>query len=271
MENFRGFNRMLMVVIFAVPFFGGCGYAIRYNLNQREIVKSSSPAPLKVQVATFSDKRDGVEREKSARKAKGVPDAGDYTYDKEFRGKVAEEMTKMLVNHLNYSNVFSSQATPAAFSSAQLSDALLDSLARKGFDAVLTGELANFYGYYDQNLGRALAYMLPLGVASGLLLNFSTTSGNTQTTFYWYGPGLVLGSYLESLHPRRIAKHVQFSARLISTKTHQPLWENRFDVAETAKRSMPGISTEQRKYQVAVWSLREAVNQMVESLAKSSF
>jgi curli biogenesis system outer membrane secretion channel CsgG len=188
---------------------GGCGYAIQYNLNGRDIVLSKSTAPLKVQVATFSDKREVVERNKSARIEKGETDLTDYTYDREFRGNVAEEVTKMLIKHLNYSKVFASETKRASFQSEQLSAGALDSLGKKGIDAVITGEIHHFFGYYDRSVGRELLYEIPLAVASGMLLTWTTTSGYYQTTYYWYGPGLVLGEYLESFHDRAIIKHVQ--------------------------------------------------------------
>ena len=261
---------MLWVLISATLFLGGCGYAIKYNLNEKDIFLSKSTKPLKVQVATFSDKRDVVEREKSARKEKGDTDLGDYTYDREFRGDVAEEITKMLIKHLNYSKAFASETMPASFRTEQLSAEVLDSLGEVGIDAVITGEINHFYGYYDQNLGRQLLYEVPLAVVSGLLLTWTTTSGNVQTTYYWYGPGLVLGGYLESLHKRSIKKHVQMRTILISTTTHQPLWEDSFEIFSNETKSMPGLSTAQRKFQVTVWSLRDAVNQMVKSLEKAS-
>lgn len=259
-------------LLFLAPLLlGGCvRRPLRYSLNDKEIVRSTAPAPLKVQVATFSDRRDAAEREKAARESKGDADIGDYTYDKEFRGSVAEEITKMLVSHLNYSKAFSTPVTLTSFPGVILTGVILDSLAKTGVDAVLTGDVDHFYGYYDRNFGRELLYELPLAVASGLLLNFSFSSGSTQYTFFWYGPGLVLGIYLESLHQRQIGQHVQLNAKLISTKSHQPLWENSFDVALAGKRSMHGLSGVGRKYEVALSSLRNAVNLLVESLAKGS-
>ncbi len=270
MSKLRSMNPVFWVLVLAALFLGGCGYAIKYNLNEKDIFLSESTKPLKVQFATFSDMRDVVEREKSARKQEGYTDLGDYTYDKEFRGDVAEEITKMSIKHLNYSKVFSYEITPASFGTEQPSAEVLDSLGEMGIDAVITGEINHFYGYYDQSLGRQLLYGLPLAVASGLLLTWTTTSGNYQTTYYWYGPGLVLGGYLESLHERIIRKHVQMRAILISTTTHQPFWEDSFEISSTEKRSMPGLSTSERKFQVTVWSLREAVNQMVKSIERAT-
>lgn len=252
--------------VFASLVFGGCGYSIKYGLNDQDIVSSSHTNPLNVQVAVFSDTRPPEEREKSAREELGQSDLRDYTFNKEFKGEVAEGVTNMLVEHLAYSRVFQ-QITASSIASDQLSDGMLDSLATQGVDALLVGEVAHFYGYYDQSLARKLLYSVPLGVLSAMLFSFTTDS----YVVYWYGPGLVLGNYLESRHSRRIEDRTELRVKLFSTATHEQLWENSFDVSSSGDRAMPGISTEQRKFQVAVWSLRDLVNQIVEDLAEASF
>ncbi|HEX9975358.1 MAG TPA: hypothetical protein VGD14_25120, partial [bacterium] len=260
----------LLIFIFMILLLNGCGYQIRYALNQGDIAISDKTLPMKVQVATFSDSRDYVERQKDARKQKGDSDLADYTYDKEFRGEVATEITKMLSDHLNFSRAFNPAVKLTSFSYEDISDAKLDSLQVIGVDAVFTGEIGHFYGYYDRNIGRQLLYTVPLAVLSGSLLSLTTTSGNYQITYYWYGPGLVLGYYLESLHKRQIEQRAQINARLISTTSHQVVWQQNFDVFISGKRNMPGVNTEQRKYQIAVFSLRDAVNQLVTSLANNA-
>lgn len=262
---------VLYLIVFEAAFLlTSCGYQIRYPLNQRNITIAQKPIPLNVQVAQFTDARDLIERQKDARKQKGDPDLADYTYDREFRGQVAHEITQMLTQHLNFARAFTPAIQMTPLWTHQLSDSRLDSLKQRGVDAVLTGEIGHFYGYYDRNVGRQLLYAVPLGVLSGMLLSWTTTSGNYQMTYYWYGPGLVLGYYLESLHQRQIEQRAQLNARLISTSTYQVLWQQNLDVFVGGKRKMPGIDTEQRKYQVAVYSLRDAVNQLVASLAQQS-
>jgi hypothetical protein len=263
------------VLVFIPLFLGGCGYPIMYNLTKKDIVLSDSTKPLKVQVATFSDTRDSVERELFARqKEEGYSflhivfvqtDLHNYTYDTQFRGDVAEGITKMLIKHLNYSKVFASETMPASFTTAQLSAELLDSLSEAGVDAIMTGEIGHFYGYYEDTYGRELLYSLLLGVPIGLFLI------DYQPIYYtWLSISVVLGELLESLHKRSIKQHVKIKAKLISTTTHQPLWEDSFDISSDEQKSMPGFPTTNRRFQVAVWSLRDAVNQMVKSLEKAS-
>jgi hypothetical protein len=56
---------------------------------------------------------------------------------------------------------------------------------------------------------------------------------------------------------------------MIDTRNHAILWEDTFVIAKEDFTSMPGINTEKRKFEIVVNSLREAVNQMVESLSKA--
>ncbi len=265
MINRETFKLMVLCSLLLGLFCSGCGYSIKYGLNQRDIVTAETSRPLRVYVTQFIEKRPNEEREKSSRKEKGESDLGDYTYDKQFRGTVSEEISKMAAQHLSYSKVFA-QVTFAP----SVTEDNLDSQSETEVDAILTGEIEHFYGYYDSNIGRQLLYTVPLGVASGLLLNTTLSSGNTQYTVYWIGPGMVLGYYLESLHKRRIEYATQLSAKLISTSTKEVIWQDSFIIAEKMRGSMPGIGTKQRKFQITLKSLRDAVNQMVESIATSS-
>jgi hypothetical protein len=281
------FSPLLFISLYVGLLISACTYPIKYRLNDRDIVKETAPKPLKVQVAIFSDKREAVEKEKSERKKSGGADVGDYTYDKEFRGPVDQALSEMLVKHLQYAGVFAEVAL-SRYRADQISAAVLDSLSRQGIDAVMTGEIKNFYGYYDNNSGRQFLYGFGLGMAIGLPLYLagtsqeSTTFGGpfdrTEITTTKTNPipgaigssvGLNLGFYLESLHKRNIERHTQFYARLISTSTQQVLWEDALEVQQKDFRAMPGINTATRKYEVAVASLRDAVNQMVRKLGEA--
>ncbi|MFH0988473.1 MAG: porin family protein [bacterium] len=265
-------SRCLALGFFILAAFlsSGCGYSIQYALNREEITVAEKPIPLKVEVAPLADKRASVERQKDARDKQGQSDLSDYTYDSEFKGEVSTEITKMMVDHLNFSGIFSPAVKLATFNSRDLTDLRIDSLKQAGVDGILTGDLTHFYGYYDQNIGRKILYAVPLGVASGMLLNWSMTSGNMQYTWYWYGPGLAVGYYLESLHSRHIEYETHLHARLISTSTRQNIWEQDFNVSYSGEKKMPGLNSEQRKFEVAISSLRDAVNQMVTGLSKDA-
>ena len=279
MVNLKNYSMYALVI--TTLFLAGCGYSIKYNLNQKDIFVSNSVKPLKVQIARFADNRDLTEKEISARKTTGGTDFGDYTYDMQFQGDVAEGITNMLIKHLNYSKIFTTKSTLAHFGSEQLSIdkqlsiLILDSLANTGVDAVLTGEINHFYGYYDRNIGREFLYEIPLAILSGGIFTWKETTSSlimtTETTYYWYGPGLVLGGFLESLHKRSIKQHVQIKAKLISTSTYKPIWEDDFEIFSNEQKSMPGLSTVKRKFQITVWALRDAVNQMGKSLENAPF
>jgi len=248
----------------------GCGYPLRYALTNTDIKPAPVTTALTVQVAQFHDNRNPIERVKNERIKAGYTDLADYTYDAEFQGNIAEEITRMVIAHLNFSRTFNPAVSQASFSTTELDESHLRQLQAQKVDLVLTGEIRNFYGYYDQNLGRQLLYGMPLAVISGLLLSWQTTSGNYQTTWYWYGPGLALGNYLESRHKRQIEQHVLLKTKLVSTKTGYVVWQHDFEVRKAGPAALPGINTTQRKYQVVTWSLRDAVNAMVEEIAANS-
>jgi hypothetical protein len=255
-------------ILFVLLLSGCVGYAIKYELKEPDVIVSKSKLSLSVQLAKFSDTRPQEEKSKDIRSEKGQSDVNDYTYDNEFSGNVVEEVSKMVVEHINYSKVFN-RITLASFASADVSDSKLDALREKGVDVLILGDLNHFYGYYEQNIGMQLLYCIPLGVASGLLLNFSFTSGNTTYSYFWYGPGLVLGYYLESLDKRDIKYSTQLILKMVSTSTRKVLWEGTFDVSQKLYDKMPGISTQNRKFEITINSLRDAVNKIVESLSKS--
>jgi hypothetical protein len=274
-------------IVIAGFILSACGYPLKYKLNETDIVLSKSKAPLKVEVAIFSDNREAIERQKFARKGSGYKDVGDYTHDKDFKGEEATSITKMIVSHLKYAGAFS-EVQLSRLHSGEISATVLDSLSRQAIDAVMAGEIKNFYGYYDSKVGKALLYSVGLGFAFGFPLYMAGTSEETYTvpgplgTTYQYTEtktnslpgtigttgGVLLGAYLESLHKRNIEWHTQLNARLISTSTQKVLWEDTIEIRQKAHIAMPGLNSDKRK--VAVNSLRDAVNRMVESLAKDS-
>ncbi len=288
MKAQMNFKMLLRAVLAAAFLLGGCGYPIKYRLNDAGIVRAQQALPLRVQVATFTDKREPQEHEKKARKAAGFSDVNDFSYDNGFHGKEAEEITQVLVAHLSYSNAFTATQR-GAFSSESISDSVLAALAAGGIEAVLVGEIENFYGYYDQNPGRQFLYGLGLGLAFGIPVYLATGSSEETSTFStgigtvratetkFNGiPGSIatsigasLGYYLESTHKRNIERHTKLSARLLNTSTRATLWQDTFEIHEKDFKAMPGLNTETRKYEVTVAALREAVNRMVESLGKA--
>ena len=195
--------RLLSVFTVVSFLINGCGYSIKYNLNNQEIAQADTRIPLQVKVALFSDNRDITERNKAARKANGYRDVNDYTYDKEFHGNLSESISEMVASHLRYAGVIT-EVDVLKLDSEQISKTGLDSLRRSGADAVMVG---------------------------------------------------------------KIESKTRLSAKLVSTSTHETVWEDTFDLQESEKKAMPGLNTEQRKYQVAVDALREVVNEMVKSLS----
>lgn len=278
-------RRTALVGILALSMLNACTYPINYRLNRQTISSSNSQIPLKVQVASFSDARDTIERNRDARKSKGGQDVNDYTYDKRFSGVVDRSISQMMVKHLAYSGTFASVQL-SSYNSDQINDAALDELAQNGVDAVMTGSIENFYGYYDHHPGAQMALSLGLGLGLGLAVGFATveeeehnlgfgatykeTKMNPIAVSLATSFGTGLGSYLESTAQRKIERHVRLSAKLIDTRTRSKLWEDTFEIKQFDVKSMPGFNTDLRQFELAVGALREATNAMVGSLAKVS-
>ncbi len=273
-------KRSLVLVILSCLLINGCGYSIRYNLSGTTATRSEKPASLNVVTVLFDDARDDIEREKDARKDKNEKDTGDYTYDKNFRGNVAHGITTMVVDHLRYAQCFKSISL-LDYTNNAVNPVLLDSLASAGVDALLTGEIEHFYGYYDRKPGKEILLGTGLALAFGIPVAIATTT--TETKAYGFkevktnpiaiglavSAGSMLGTYLESTGKRRIAWRTMLSLQLISTTTRETLWRGTVDVKQDENnKSMPGINSNKRKQQVAVESLREAVNQLVKKLAQ---
>jgi len=264
---------ILLFVCFLI--FGGCAYKINYSLRPSEIIKAQETIPIKVAVAKLDDQRNDIEREKSAREADGAEDAGDYTYDKEFKGIVAEDISHMLVSHLEYSACFR-EVIAINRQSSDLNQLVIDSLKKEGVDAVLVGNLENFYGYYDRNQGKEILIQGGLALAFGTLVAIMTTTKETSD-FGWAGKmtetkinpvaislgtsgGMMLGSYLESLRKRDTECHTRIAVKLLSTSTGEIIWEGIGDASQFEHRSMPGLKNAKRKHELAVRSLKDAIN-----------
>lgn len=276
----------IILAFFIVVFLIGCGYTIKYNLRDKDIFISQTRQKLNVVVTTFSDFRPPEEHEKSERTKLQYKDLGDYTYDKGFKGKVNEEITKMVVQHLDYSKIFSKVMYAFA---RELTEDYVDSLRSAGFDAILTGDILDFYGYYDIN---ANAVVLPLtfglpplvyGIFSEIKKRKEEIERMKENIYYEPGrndlyfllldglsiAGWLLGSYIESLQERNIEWHTRLFVQLINTSTYEVLWENTLESYSKEYKSMPGTDAGNGKFKVAVKSLREVVDQMVKSLSES--
>lgn len=271
MAKVPNIRQIFAVIVIVVLIMSGCAYPIKYKLNEKNISILKQTLPLRVLVTKFSDMRNSEERIKSLRKQKGYPDYGDYTYDKQFKGEVAEAITTMLVQHLNYSRVFS-QVELAPFTSEQLSEEKLTSLSQIGVDAVMTGEIQHFYGYYDTNIFREILYQIPSYLYYFINpFGFSSDFVDALIHVSIWITGTIGGLYLESLHKRDIEWRTKLSVKMIHTSTHDVLWEDTIEIFGKVHQRMPGPGGRPpRKFEVAINSLRDAVNKMVKSLSQVS-
>ncbi|MFH2056616.1 MAG: hypothetical protein ABIJ61_11705 [bacterium] len=265
-------------------FLIGCSHSINYNLTESQIAESTETAPISVGVIALIDARDSWERSKKKCKNEGMDDCGDYTQDKDFGNHVAADISTMLVSHLEYSRAFENVSLLDA-ADETLGQDELQRWAGSGVDAVLTGRIEHFYGYYNGG-----SKVLPVGlclasaVAVGLMTieeetyefsspyggggGMSTPKVNTVATTLGASAGWLAGAYLESLSARDNARQTRLSLALISTASGDTLWSGVASSEDLSKSAMPGLNTDNRKYQLAVRSLREAINNLVEQMDK---
>lgn len=276
---------ILTIVALAVT---GCSYQINYGLNQHDIVRAKAPQKLRVAVIAIADERESAERLKDARKERGDADAGDYTYDSDFKGDVSVEISKMLAKHLQYGQCFENvefvTADPRNPSLAENAH-----LRELGYDAVLSGSLKSFYGYYDRNSGREFLLGVAIPGSVALVTGFTSVkteeksvsvAGSTmvykETTVDPIMPAVatsltsIVCSYVESSSSRDIAWQTALSMNLTDLTTGNLLWSDSVSVSDKVHTSMPGLKTSKRKHEVAVASLREAVNLLTARLSESS-
>ncbi len=260
-----------LFTILYITFFliTGCARPIKYNLDQKIILISKKTLPLNVALIKFSDMRLDEERFRPSREREGYTDTGDYTYDKLFKGEVAETITAMLMEHVRYARVFS-RIQQMSTSSNDIAQEELTRLQNAGFDAVLTGNLENFFGYYDRNFGREFLYMVPMfgsAVASPFIVDPTDFTESLVAALITVSLG-VGGAYLESLHKRDIEWKTRLHLKLVRISTSDLIWEDELEVSGKVHKSMPGFSGSKRK--VVITSLRDAINKMVKSLSELS-
>ncbi len=262
----------------------GCSYSLKYSLNKADIRKAPATSELRVAVLALDDQRDPAERVKQARKERGDKDAGDFTCDKDFSGQVGVEVSKMIAKHLDYAGSFA-QVDYVVSNQSLTQEAVLKHLRDQGYDAVLTGSLNSFTGYYDRNSGREMLLTAGLPLTAGIIAGVMSVKTETksmggiapltftETTYDPIVPTVVvsvtslLGNFIESSSARDISWQTALKLRLTQLDNRAERWSDSIVVADSVHTSMPGIKTGKRKQEVAVASLREAVNVLVDRLA----
>lgn len=283
-----GLNLGIGLALLTALLLSGCAaYRINYSLNEREIVPAQKPCSLSVAVAILNDQRDQNERVKEAQKAISDDNVGDYTYDKDFKGGIDESISEMLASHLEYSRSFR-RIGLLEYNAAALSRPVMDSLGARGVEAVLTGSIRHFSGFYERRRANEVLLGLGLGVGCAVAATLLTME---EKTYQYCGPGgqsgltyveinpaagtlagtagAILGGLLESSGKRDFSRHTQLSVNLLSTVTGDTLWSETVEVIQREHNSMPGLNGSKKKQELAVSSLREAVNKIVESLSKT--
>jgi len=263
----------------------GCLHSLQYDLTDQDKIKPLTNHSMNVVVLKFDDVRPREERTDSIREQLGQQHISDYTYDKEFNTKVNNGISTMFTEHLNEVGVFMAvKYIPTSFT--EMEPRTFDSLHRIGVDAVVTGRIHNFFGYYQTDAGSILiptAFMLGLGLPPLFLMSHNqektyTFLGETFTmTEFDKTPILVsqvtmalgtwIGLTIEGMRERDIEYKTKLSLRLVSTKSRITLWEDSIIVEEKRHKSAPGTN----KFDLAIESFHEATRKLVNGLLLASF
>jgi|GEM_PF-2745773 len=273
----RDVIRYFVLMITAV-LLSHCGHGIRYNLDAPEIRTATTGKPYRVLVTTLIDKRDPVERFKSAREREGYSDLSDYTYDTDFRGQIPEEITKMIIAHLQHAGLFDGGVVERQFAMKGLSREKLNRLRESKIDAVLVGRLESFYGYYDRNRLRKWLYRVPFLAALGVTAaGAADQQEKIEQGTYPISEAAMLSlgfsiNHMESLHKRSIESGTRMTLSLVSTETGEILWKDTIDISDKSQGTVAGISLRGNSdNKLAVSALKLAVNELVAQLEDAPF
>ena len=275
----------LIIIYFSTQItLGGCTYSIKYKLTPQNVVHAKTSHKLNVVVSIFSDLRPPEECSSSIRKKIYSENVNDYTYNNGFKGKVNEEISKMIASHLEYSKVFS-KITYSNITQDQITEDYLIKLKNSGIDALLIGDVLNFYGYYDKDAGQFF-YPLLIGCAFALppLLFMDHYKEKTyfigeEITVTEYDPlpvylsiigltvGSLVGAQIDANRERDIEWHTRLHYKLINVSTNQVLLESTIDSHAKEHKAIPNLK-KSNKFWVVVNSLCSTVNQMAKELYK---
>lgn len=172
---------------------------------------------------------------------------------------VTKEIPRMLANQINARKIFDN-AGLIPLDSKYVSHAKLDSLREAGVDAVIIGNIIYSHKYHKTNIGRVLLYAIPLGLLSTYIFNFTFESASGDMVVYWYGPGMALGAYLETLHKEYALELV---VKMISTSTYKVIHSDEYEIQleRSADKKSFGMQTK---------SFQAALNDIVENLSRVS-
>ncbi|MGH1364817.1 MAG: hypothetical protein ACRBF0_14735 [Calditrichia bacterium] len=267
-----------IALIFMAVLLSNCGHSIRYNLDKPEISTATSGKPYRVLVTTLADRRAPIERFKSAREREGFTDLADYTYDTDFRGQVPQEVTKMIIEHLDHSGLFEGGVVERQFAMNGVSQEKLDRLRERKIDAVLVGKLESFYGYYDRNRARKWLYRLPFLAALGVTAaNIADNPEAIEQGSYPVSEAALLSlgfsiNHMESLHKRHTEGQTRMSLALVCTDNGTVLWQDTIEVSNIERTTVAGISlTGNKDNKLAISALQHAVNELVVKLEDAPF
>ncbi len=226
----------LLLAILPLFLLGCSGAPISYSTKERRLYIPKETIPLKVAVANFPDLRPADERDRNQRKVPEGEDAGDYSDDTDFKDKnIGAGLAKMTAKHLSEAGLFDSVTHVDLDRKA--AEAGVKGEAFKGYDAVLVGDVAHFWGYYHKSLFRTI-FFVPLGGSGYFLDNALATPVKGGAEFA--------------------------NVKLISTKNGEVLYQGTLTSGFDESQAFTGGRVDKG---LEAW--RVAVNKMTEAIAAS--
>ena len=174
----------------------------------------------------------------------------------ELTKEIYKEIPRMLINKIDSRKIFGN-VTSTSLALKRPSNEKLDSLRAKGVDAVIVANIIYSETSHNLNIGRMMLYSVPLGLLSAYIFNF-TVEGSYVV--YWYGPGVALGVYLESLHKEYATELV---VKVISTYTYDTIQESDYKIQ--LKKL-----TDTKEFNMKTKSINNVIKEMVDNISKVS-
>lgn len=228
-----------LLVLFLLPLLAvGCkGSPLVYSTKERRLFIPKDMIPMRVAVANFPDLRPEEEHDRTKRTVAEGEDVGDFSDDKDFADPdIGRGLAKMTVTHLRDAGLF--QDVQHVDVDRKSAEANVKGETFKGFDAVLVGDVAHFWGYLHKSLFRTI-FFLPLG-----------------------GSGYFIDHALKT----PVKGQAQFAnVKLISTKTGEVLYQGSMESGFDESQAFTGGRTDK-----ALEAWRVSVNKVTEAIATSN-
>lgn len=168
--------KLLFVLLFVISlFFSGCASSIKYKFD-KNLYTTNNTMHYRVLIDIFEDVRPQEEHDRTFIQEKRVYTSGDNM----FKGNISQNVTLMLAKHLMKVKIFDKVEVEDVSNDLEQRADEMQSLATKGIDLVILGNLKHFYGYQSPSYGGLLVCLGPLGPLMEAAANPKTVGGEVE-------------------------------------------------------------------------------------------